>query len=520
MSQSTPSSGKSSVSEKSLSVLLPYQKAWISDRSTLKIAEKSRRTGLTWAEAADAVLEASISGGEHHHYLGAGKEMAQEFIEAAAMWAKAFDRAAGEIEEEVLQDQDKDILTYTIRFASGCKVQALSSSPSNLRGRKGNVTVDEAAFHDHLAEVLKAALPLRMWGGRIRLISTHNGVENLFNDLIEDSRAGKQPYSLHRITLDDACQQGLYRRICQVRGLRWTSESEADWKEKLFSGCATREDAEEEYQCVPKQSGGAYLSRALIEACMVEAPVLRFESPAGFDVWGESLREQEVRDWCLEHLEPLLVQLDPTRPHCFGEDFGRSADLTVLAPLELGQQMVNRVPFLVELRNVPYRQQEQILFFLVDRLPRFRSGALDARGNGGYLAEQAAYKYGRGRIEPIQLSQAWYLENMPRFKSRFEDKLFQIPRDREVLDDLRALQVVKGIPKLPDAKTGQKKDRHGDAAIALAIAEYAARKDPVVYEYHRVPKLGSRAWRKDRRFRDLGRKRMVRTTGGFHRGSI
>ena len=89
-----------------------------------------------------------------------------------------------------------------------------------------------------------------------------------------------------------------------------------------------------------------------------------------------------------------------------------------------------------------------------------------------------------------------------------------------MLDDLRALQVVKGIPKLPDSKTGQKKDRHGDAAIALAMAEYAARKDPVVYEYHRVPKLGSQAWRKDRRFRDLGRKRMVRTTGGFHRGSI
>ena len=377
-------------------VLLPYQRRWIADKSEVKIAEKSRRTGLTWAEAADAVLEASGDSGGSHLYLGAGKEMAQEFIEAAALWARSFNRASGEIEEEVLHDQDRDILTYRINFASGQKVQALSSNPSNLRGRKGNVTIDEAAHHPDLAEVLKAALPLRMWGGKIRMISTHNGVENPFNELIEDSRAGKQPYSVHRITLDDACREGLYKRICQVNGVEWSPESEAEWKESLMSGSLTREDAEEEYQCVPKQSGGAYLSRALIEACMVEAPVLRFESPAGFDVWGERLREQEVADWCLEHLEPLLVQLDPTRPHCFGEDFGRSADLTVLAPLELGQQMVNRVPFLVELRNVPYRQQEQILFFLVDRLPRFRSGALDARGNGGYLAEQAAYKYGRG----------------------------------------------------------------------------------------------------------------------------
>ena len=42
-------------------VLLPYQKRWIADTSPLKIAEKSRRTGLTWAEAADAALNGSMA---------------------------------------------------------------------------------------------------------------------------------------------------------------------------------------------------------------------------------------------------------------------------------------------------------------------------------------------------------------------------------------------------------------------------------------------------------------------------
>jgi len=36
-------------------VLLPYQQAWIADKSQLKVAEKSRRIGLTWAEAADCL---------------------------------------------------------------------------------------------------------------------------------------------------------------------------------------------------------------------------------------------------------------------------------------------------------------------------------------------------------------------------------------------------------------------------------------------------------------------------------
>lgn len=468
------------------SVLLPYQKRWVADDSQLKIAEKSRRTGLTWGEASDAVLTASAAkaaGGSNHFYVGSNKEMALEFIDACAMWARAFNKAAGAIEEEIFEDEDKDILTYTIRFASGFKIQALSSRPSNMRGRQGNVTIDEAAFHEQLAEVLKAALALTMWGAKVRLISTHNGVENLFNELIQDSRAGKKRYSVHRITLDDACDEGLYQRICQVRGVPWSQAEEEQWKENLLRDTATREDALEEYYCVPKSGGGAYLSRAMIEARMIEAPVLRFEGSAEFNAWPEQLREAEIRDWCEANLLPLLTALDPSEPHAFGEDFGRSGDLTVLAPVAITQQLRRRVPFLVELRNVPFRQQEQILYYICDRLPRFQAAMLDARGNGQYLAEQAAYRYGAGRVQQVMLAAGWYLEHMPKFKAAFEDELIEIPRDREVLDDLRALQVVKGIPRLPEGKTGDNKNRHGDAAIALVMGYCASLLEGVEIEF-------------------------------------
>lgn len=469
------------------SVLLPYQKAWVEDESELKVAEKSRRTGLTWAEAADAVLAAAAersAGGTNHFYVGSTKDMAVEFIEACALWARAFNKAASEIEEEILEDEDRDILTFNIKFASGCKIQALSSRPSNLRGRQGNVTIDESAFHDQLGEVLKAALALTMWGAKVRLISTHNGADSLFNELIRDSRAGKKRFSVHRITLDDACEQGLYRRICQVRGKPWSQPAEDQWKANLIRDTATREDALEEYYCVPKQGGGAYLSRALIEARMVDAPVLRYEGTAEFNAWPEHLREAEIRDWCESELRPLLQALDSSLLHVLGEDFGRSGDLTVLAPMALTQQLHRQVPFLVELRNVPFKQQEQILYYLCDRLPRFLAAALDARGNGQYLAEQAKYRYGAGRVEEVMLSQSWYLDNMPKLKAGFEDDEISLPRDADVLDDLRAIQVVKGIPRIPDANTGRDRQRHGDSAIAIAMALYASQMD--VQEYHYI----------------------------------
>ncbi len=147
-------------------VLLPYQKRWIADKSDLKIAEKSRRTGLTWAEAADAALNGSMAasaGGCDTFYVGTTKDMAREFIDACAMWAKAYDFAASEVGEEVLVDEDKDILVYVINFASGFKIKALSSNPANLRGMQGNVVIDEGGIQKDLAALLKAAMALTMW---------------------------------------------------------------------------------------------------------------------------------------------------------------------------------------------------------------------------------------------------------------------------------------------------------------------------------------------------------------------
>ncbi|MEP7041863.1 MAG: hypothetical protein ABI843_02305, partial [Dokdonella sp.] len=68
-------------------VLLPYQQRWVADSSPLKVSEKSRRTGLTWAEAADDVTVAArtkAKQGMNVHYIGYNMDMAIEYIEACA----------------------------------------------------------------------------------------------------------------------------------------------------------------------------------------------------------------------------------------------------------------------------------------------------------------------------------------------------------------------------------------------------------------------------------------------------
>ncbi|EOI6871233.1 terminase family protein [Yersinia enterocolitica] len=472
-------------------VLLPYQRRWIADTSQLKIAEKSRRTGLTWAEAADAALNGSMAasaGGCDTFYVGTTKDMAREFIDACAMWAKAYGLAASDTGEEVLQDEDKDILVYVINFASGFKIKALSSNPSNLRGMQGNVIIDEAGFQKDLAAVLKAALALTMWGSKVRLISTHNGNENLFNTLIQDSRAGKKRYSIHSIDIDVACAEGLYKRICLVTKKAWSEDAEDEWKDNLLKDTATPEDAQEEYYCIPKNGGGTYLPRSIRErAARGHGPVIRFQGTAEFNALPEGLRALEMQEWLEQYVLPELNKLPQNLRHCLGEDFARNGDLTVFAPITVNDDTTREVPFLVEMGNVPFKQQEQALFYICDRLPNRDGIKLDGRGNGQYLSEQAAYRYG-SEVEQVQLSVPHYRENMPRFKAAFEDDELILPKHEDVINDLGAIQILRGVPGIDDARTAGSdgRKRHGDAAIAIFLGFLASREDCRRYELHRL----------------------------------
>jgi len=470
-------------------VLLPYQGDLLAATAVnrVTVVEKSRRTGITWALGADGVLTsaaAKSAGGMDTLYIGYNLEMAREFVDVAAMWARAFDQVASEVEATIFDDGESDIKAFRITFASGFEILALSSKPRSLRGRQGYVIIDEAAFHDDLPALMKAALALLIWGGKVCICSTHEGDDNPFNTLVQDVRAGRRPYALLRLDFDEALRQGLYQRICLATGQTWTPEAEAEWRAGVIADYG--EDADEELFCIPARGKGAYIPAPLIEARMADAPVLRWQMPDSFAEWPEHLREAEARDWCEAHLKPLLETLNPQLLSAFGEDFGRVCDLTVIWPYQIAPDMRRLTPFVVELFNIPFEQQRQVLFYVVDRLPRFYAGAMDATGNGAWLAEVAAQKYGMTRVEQVKLSPEFYREHMPRFKAAFEDDAITIPRDSDVMGDLRLLKNIDGVGRIPPVERTRGRDnkkRHGDAAIAAFLGYYATTVHPVEYDY-------------------------------------
>jgi len=468
------------VSQAVSSLLMGYQSRWNADTSPVKIIEKSRRIGISYAEAADDVLYAASAEGANVYYISYSKEMTQGFIQDCATWARAFNAAASQIEESVLEEEDKQILTYTIKFDSGHIIQTFTSSPRNLRskGRPGErLVIDEAAFVDDIKELLKAAMAMTMWGGQIRIISTHNGDDNPFNELITDVRSGKYDYSLHRVDLDDALRDGLFRKICAVTGQEWSIEREAEWRRTMVNRYKPNED--EELFCIPSKGGGAWLTRALIEARMKPAPVIRFTGSPEFNNATPEQRSRVMQDWIDEELKPLL-QFNPALRHALGMDFARTGDLSCIAPAQIAVNLHVTIPFLVEMKNVPYNQQLQVLFAIADALPRLGGMVIDSRGNGSYVGEAAYDKYGSVVVR-LMPTEGWYRDNMPPYKAAFEDETITVPKHDGLLQDHRAIKLIRGVPRMPEGKTSG--DSHGDGAMACVYAHAATRLDYALIEY-------------------------------------
>ncbi|MCP4104473.1 MAG: hypothetical protein GY749_02895 [Desulfobacteraceae bacterium] len=367
-------------------ILLDYQKVWVEDPAATKILVKSRRIGGSWSTAAYYVLYAAAEGKEGGNvlYIAYNKHIAREFIEDCAAFAEAYETAASEMEEEIFDDDGKGILTYIIRFASGYRVEALSSSPKGFREEGRNrpvIIIDEAAYVENFDQVLKSAIALKIWGAKILVLSSHNGTDNPFNEFVEDVRAGKRPGVIHEYDFERAIRDGLCKRIFAYTDRKWTPEAE-----KEFVAAIRKEygdDAEEELDCVPSKGEGAVFTRMMIKNCMDSTiPILRWEKGDAWEEEPDDIRKEECEAWCRENLDLLLESLNEKRRHWFGEDFARNRNLTVIWPGYEKEDTKIRVPFAVELANIPFKQQIQILFYILDRLPRFAGGAMDARATG------------------------------------------------------------------------------------------------------------------------------------------
>ena len=446
-------------------LLLGYQRRTVDELfagTALVVIEKSRRVGLTWGVGSWATLKAASAveaGGQNIWYMGFDKEMTREFVEVCAMWARAYNLVASDIEEEEVIDEEtgKPIQAFSIRLASGFRITGLASVPRQLRSRQGIAILDEAAFHGNVAEVLKSAMAFLIWGGQVVVISTHDGVSNPFNVLIDEIKAGKRAGKTIKITFADAMADGLYERVALVAKTKGTVlPPKEEWEAAIRASYG--DDAGEELDCIPKTGSGALISLEHIIAAEHDDCGLPDLYSGGLCYVGRDVarrRDGQVQ-YCMELLGDVLWQRDTYE--------------------EVGQSFAHQDAF----------------FDGLFQRRRVVQARVDQGGMGEKVVEDLIIKHGASRVYGDLLVGPTRYDLAIGLKKRFEEGKIRIRPDPITRSDLLALKK-KGSEESGGVRIVNDGEVHADRFWAYALASRACDLGGSLYEYRGIAAGGN--WR-------------------------
>lgn len=440
-------------------IFLPFQSAWINDRSRIKGAEKSRQIGWTWGDAADTTRQLSLAPSEAR----AGAKLdtwitsrddfqAQLYLQDCRSFADVYQLGAdaiGGISESVIEfevDGKKQKTTaYKLPFASGGNAYSLSSNEDAQAGKRGTRKLDEFALHPRPRRLYGIAQPGITWGGQLAFFSTHRGSHNFFNTLIKEIREGGNPkmINLHRVTLEDALNQGLLYKLQS----KWPLEDPMmDYDETAYfnhikNEAADEETFNEEYMCVPSDDASAFIPYELIDQCKY-APGVKWELSAD----------------------------DLTREIYMGVDVGRHSDLTVIYVIEKrdGLLFTRRI---VRLKKTDFETQHNIISTMMRELSVVRC-CIDRSGLGEAPAERLQRAF-RGKVEGIVFVPANKEMLAIPVKMRMEDRSLLIPDDPKLTAAIRKIRKEASSSDTWRFVADSNSDGHADEFWALALAIHA-----------------------------------------------
>ena len=436
-------------------IFLPFQAKWIQDTSRLKLMEKSRQIGISWSTAYAAVERAAAQGARHDEWVSSRDDIqARLFIEDCKLWARIMDLAAQDLGEQVI-DPEKKLSAYVLQFASGRRIHSMSSNPDAQAGKRGSRILDEFALHADQRKLWAIAYPGITWGGNMELVSTHRGSNSFFNGLVREIREKGNPkkISLHRVTLQDALEQGFLFKLQQAlpADAEQQAMDEAAYFDFVKKGAADEESFDQEYMCIPADDDAKFLEYGLITGC---------EYSGGTD-WQRGLEG------------PFIG-----RVYC-GVDIGRKKDLTVLWVVEeLGDVLYTR--HVEALQGMRKSEQEAVLwpwFAIADRI------CIDATGMGIGWADDAQDEFGEHRVEAVNFSAQVKEALAYPLKGAMEDRKLRIPEDATIRADLRKVQKVTTSAGNIRFVAESTPDGHADRFWALALAKHAASNPGAPIEY-------------------------------------
>jgi phage FluMu gp28-like protein len=427
---------------------LPYQREWINDGSPLRIMQKSRQIGASFADAYDSVRKASCVEDAMDVWVSSRDEkQARLYMEDCASWAKMIHARAY---PRIVCANVNELRAHVIQFFNGRRISCVSSNPNALAGKRGHVKLDEFALHRDQRMLYRVAKPVTQWGGTLSIISTHRGSQTAFNELIREISEGGNPmgWSLHTVPLAKAVEEGLVEKINVKAG---KTETREEFVARLRSQCIDEEQWLQEYCCTPADESATLISFEVLTGC----------------------EEAELKLMSIEELEKYIENA-PEPKQCvlyLGLDVARKHDLCVFDVGEkIGDVVWDRLR--IEMRGCRFAEIEETLFRLL-RLRQVKRACIDATGLGAQLAERAVERF-EWKVEPITFTAPIKEELAFGLRADFEERRLRIVCDDQLAYDLRGIK--KEVTQSGNIRfLGESGDSHCDRFWAKALRQQAAR---------------------------------------------
>jgi len=165
--------------------LFPFQEKTLTElqKHRFNVVLKSRQMGISTLLAADSLLKMLFNENFKVLVIATTQDVARNLVhkvkvmhENLPVWMRG-----------KIVDNNK----LSISFKNGSSIKAVSSSAHSGRSEALSLLIiDEAAFVDRIDTIWGAALPTLSTGGSATLLSTPNGIGNLFHKIWEEAESG------------------------------------------------------------------------------------------------------------------------------------------------------------------------------------------------------------------------------------------------------------------------------------------------------------------------------------------
>lgn len=463
---------------------LPYQQRWINDESTLKIYEKSRRIGITYATSYRCVRKClrQPEGSSFVQWVSSRDALtAKEFVtDYVAKWCREANAVAKGLKGDNVEvvDEKHAITAFVVQFKNGSRICSLSSNPLAFAGKGGDILIDEMDLHENQTTLYSMAYPCITWGDQLEIVSAYDpdGSENTEFARLNKEAAGDNPkgFSPHRTTLDDAIADGFVEKVNEVKKSKGRpTQTREDFRTQIRNGCINLAAFETQYMCIPNQASGQQaISPTDLAASKKEIDIFYIKLKGDGTIG-------DIADPCVKMYTDVdywrnLAKIGNWKSPSFGWDIAVTNDLACIW-LNVRSQDVYRLALCMTFKKCKIESQRLVVEAILDALPD-AVGAGDASGLGtSDCAKLEALYYGRFSgpkfTAPFKLTMFTTTQGV--YEARRQEIPIAVP---EIAADIAALRKTTSVSEkllFSASKNELLPDSHCDIATANALAIWA-----------------------------------------------